>query len=390
MLLSTLIKTGILCLLPGLSITVSAADYVKWTTFKPKAVNLGGWLVQESTIDTSFWAQYSGGAPDEWGLCVNLGNQCGPVLTKRYASWITTADIDILAASGINTLRIPTTYSAWVKVPGSQLYSGNQVDFLKTIANYAISKYGMHIIVDIHSLPGGVNGMAFGEREGAFGWFNNVTALQYSYKAVDAAIAFIQNSGSPQSYTLEPLNEPVDNRNIMFFGTPLALSDNGAAWVVQYIKGVLQRVKAVNPNIPVAIQDGFKGEAYFAPQFDAASNLVFDIHNYYFAGRGANSDNVTSLICADARASPGDKKFPVFVGEWSIQTELNNRFANRKKNLQTGLCAFDKYTQGSAYWTAKFFGNATVDGEGTQADYWNYQTFIKLGYTQGVPKTCCT
>ncbi|THW43281.1 endo-beta-1,3-glucanase [Aureobasidium pullulans] len=313
--------------------------------------------------------QYSGGAPDEWGLCVNLGSQCGPVLEKRYASWITTSDIDKLAAANITLLRIPTTYAAWVKVPGSQLYSGNQLSFLKAISSYAINKYNMHIIIDIHSLPGG---------------FNNATALTYSYQAVDAAINFIQTSNFPSHFTLEPINEPVDNRSIQFFGTPLALSDNGAAWVTSYIKGVISRVAAVNSKIPVMFQDGFKGESYFSSSFPATANLVFDIHNYYFAGRGATSANEAALICSDAKASAGDGKFPTFVGEWSIQAELNNTFTLREKNLLTGLYAFNKYTSGSAYWTAKFLGTAKVDGEGTQQDYWNYGTFVDLGYTKNV------
>jgi hypothetical protein len=221
--------------------------------------------------------------------------------------------------------------------------------------------------------------MPFGGGEGCFAWFNNQTALDYSYKAVDAAIAFIQNSGFPSHFTLEPLNEPVDNRNIMFFGTPLALSDNGVAWVTRYIQGVVSRVAAANPKIPVMLSDGFKGTEAFSKSFPTSTNLVFDIHNYYFAGRSVISANETVAICSDAKASVGDGKFPTFVGEWSIQAELDNTFASRAKNLNTGLYAFNKYTAGNAYWTAKFFGNATVDGQGVQADYWNYLGFAKLG-----------
>ena len=66
------------------------------------------------------------------------------------------------------------------------------------------------------------------------------------------------------------------------------------------------------------------------------------------------------------------------------QAELNNTFTLREKNLLTGLYAFNKYTSGSAYWTAKFLGTAKVDGEGTQQDYWNYGTFVDLGYTKNV------
>ena len=361
-------------------IAVPSTSYVNWKTFKGTGLNLGGWLAQEAVIDPTWWAQYSGGAVDEWGLYANLGKQCGPVRERRYATYITPSDIDKYAAAGITILRIPTTYAAWVKVPGSQFYSGNQVSFLKTIATYAITKYNMHVIVDVHSLPGGVNGMGFGEAEGHYGWFNNQTALTYSYKAIDAVIAYVQGSGFPQSYTIEPINEPVDSRSIYDFGTPAALSDNGAAWTLTYIKGVIAKVAAANPKIPVMFQGSFKGEAFWSPSFPASTNLVFDVHNYYFAGRPTDSDTVSADICTDAKIYAGDGKFPVFIGEWSIQTAADNKFANRKKNLNTGLYAFGKYEQGSAYWTAKFFGNVPVEGEGVQGDYWNYSAFIDMGY----------
>ena len=355
-------------------------SYVEWKTFKGLGVNLGGWLVQEPAIDTTFFAQYGGDATDEWTFCANLGSQCGPVLETRYASWITTADIDKLASVSVNVLRIPTTYAAWIKVPGSQLYSGNQVSWLRKIANYAIWKYGMHIIIDIHSLPGGINGLTTGEATGHWGWFDNQTALDYSYQVVEGVIDYIQHSGSPQSYTLEPLNEAVTNHSIESLGSPWALSDNGAAWVLQYIRGVLSRVEAVNPNIPTMFQGSWLSEEYWAANFTGTENLVFDAHNYYFAGPPTDSDNVTANICADAKRVAGDGKFPVFVGEWAIQTTNDNNFANRRKNLNAGLYAWNKYEQGSCYWTAKFTGNTSVEGEGTQADYWDFEKFIDLGY----------
>ncbi|KAL3252978.1 hypothetical protein ABHI18_008093 [Aspergillus niger] len=314
---------------------LAAAEYLNWTTYNA-----------------------NGGADDEWGLCLNQGSQCGPILERRYATYITTSDIDTLANAGVNTLRIPTTYAAWVKVPGSQLYSGNQVSFLNNIATYAITRYSMHIIIDVHSLPGGVNGMAFGEATGHYGWFNNQTALDYSLQAIDSVIAYIQNSSNPGSYTIEPINEPVDNKDMSAFGSPEALSDEGAAWVLKYIQAVLDKVE------------------YWSPNFSTSANLVFDVHNYYFAGRGATGQNITTYICADAKNGAGDGKFPVFVGEWSIQAQYNNSFADRDEALNTGLYAFAKDSQGSAYWNAKFSGNATVDGQGTQADYWNYMTWI--------------
>ncbi|KAF9880627.1 putative exo-beta-1, 3-glucanase [Colletotrichum karsti] len=356
-----------------------AAAYVDWKTFKATGVNLGGWLVQEAVLDAPFWDEYGGNTTDEWGFCVRLGAQCGPVLERRYATFIRPADIDKLAKAGVTILRIPTNYAAWIKVPGSQLYTGNQVQFLKTISTYAITKYNMHVVIDIHSLPGGVNGLGIGEKDGNYGWFNNNTALDYSYRAVDAVIQYIQTSGSPESYTIAPINEPVDNRDFSKFGTPEALSENGASWVAKYINGVLTRVRAVNAKIPVMFQGGFRPETFWSPYFTADQNLVIDAHHYYFAGRPTTSENLPSFMCEDAKGSVGDGKFPVFIGEWSIQAVSNNTFASRAKNLNNGLNVWSKYTQGSTYWTAKFSGDAPVDGQGTQSDYWNYEAFIDLG-----------
>ncbi|KFY17055.1 hypothetical protein V492_00915 [Pseudogymnoascus sp. VKM F-4246] len=356
------IALGVPSIAPSIIPSMSAFN---WKTFKGNGVNLGGWLIQEAVIDPIWWSQYSGGALDEWDLCAHLGTQCGPVLEQRCC-WCQHS-------------LIPTTYAAWVKVPGSQLYSGNQKQFLKNIATYAINKYKMHIIVDVHSLPGGVNGMGFGEAEGHFGWFNNHTALASSYEAIDAVVEFVQSSGFPQYFTIEPINEPVDNLDMTYFGTPEALSEAGAAWTLQYVTGVIQRITATNPDIPLMFQGSFRGESYWLPQFSESTNLVFDVHNYYFAGRPTDSDTVSVDICSDVKASAGDGKFPVWIGKWSIQTASDNKFANRRKNLNTGLYAFNKYTQGSAYWTAKFYGDVPVEGEGVQGDYWNYESFINLG-----------
>lgn len=323
---------------------------------------------------------YGGSASDEWTLCENLGSQCGPVLEERYATWITTADIDKLAGAGIGLLRVPTTYAAWIDLPGSELYHGNQTTYLKSIATYAIETYSMHIVIDLHSLPGGTNGLPIGEKFGNYNWWNNATALSYSYSAIDAVVDFIQNSGHPEAYTIEPINEPGDSSDLSLIGTPAQLSESGSKYLAAYFNGVIDRVAAVNPDIPIMLQGGFKNPTYWAEFFSTSANIVFDVHQYWFGGLPSDSDSVSIDLCASAAANAGNGVFPAFLGEWSIQTISNNLLANREKNVQAGLYAADKFLQGSAYWTAKFKGNATVDGEGTQEDYWNFETFIDLGY----------
>ncbi|KAJ6131100.1 hypothetical protein N7523_001560 [Penicillium sp. IBT 18751x] len=365
----------------------SKPHYVDWRSFHARGVNLGGWLEQESTIDVPWWNKYSHGAADEWHMCENLGSKCASVFETRYSTFITTSDIDTFAAAGITMLRIPTTYAAWIHVPGSGLYRGKQQEHLHRIATYAIEKHNMHIVVDIHSLPGGTNGLDIGEAVGHWGWWWNETNLEYSLQAVDALIDFVQTSGHPESYSIEPINEPADNHDFADFGTPAALSEHGAKWLLKYIHAVLDHVERVNPNIPVMFQGSFKPETYWSPHFEKSSNLVFDLHHYYFQYDNSTSENLPTFICADAKASKGDGKFPTFVGEWAIEAGLENNLALRGKNLKAGTSAFAQFTHGSSYWNAKFISNVTVAGsgdKGDKADYWSYEKFIDAGYTDGM------
>ncbi|KAK1634041.1 glycoside hydrolase superfamily [Colletotrichum phormii] len=359
------------------ALAVPTSDFVNWKNFKANGVNLGGWLVQEAVIDAGFWGQYGGNTTDEWGL--RLGSQCGPVLERRYATYFKPADIDKLAKAGVTILRIPTNYAAWVKVPGSQLYTGNQVQFLKNIATYAITKYNMHVIVDVHSLPGGLNALGIGVRTATTG--GSTTKPPWNIPTAPS-MPLLSMFKPPGFLSHTPLH-PSTNRRITAtspsFGTPDALSIDGAAWVAKFINGVLSRVAQVNPKIPVMLQGSFRPEPFWSPYFPTDANLVFDAHHYYFAGRLTTSENVPTFICEDAKGSISDGKFPVFIGEWSIQAVDNNTFASRAKTLNNGLYAWSKYTQGSSYWTVKFSENAPVNGQGTQSDYWNYETFIDLG-----------
>ncbi|KEQ59455.1 glycoside hydrolase, partial [Aureobasidium melanogenum CBS 110374] len=353
--------------------------FINWNTFKANGANLGGWLEKEQTHDPIWWASVANTSttPDEWTLCETLGDQCGPTLEARYASFLNTSTIDQLASVGVNTLRIPTTYSAWVEVPGSALYHGNQQQYLKTITDYAINTYGMHVIVGLHSLPGGVNNLDIGEALMHDDFFYNTTNLNYAYDAVDAILDFIKASGNLTSWTLAPINEASDN--LAGFGTSAGLSDKGAQWVADYTTGVLARVAKVDSRIPVMLQDCFKGTAFWEPYFDASANLVIDSHVYYFAAAGTYSQYVAPAVCGQAAFIAESTKFPNFIGEWALQTMYNNTFAGRQSIFNTQRYAWSKYVSGGSFWTAVSYSTAAVDGQGTQREYWSYIDLINEG-----------
>jgi len=357
---------------------VNGGQFINWTTFKANGANLGGWLEKEKTHDPIWWDQYAPNAPDEWTFCQTLGSQCGPVLEARYASFLNTSTIDLLASVGVNTLRIPTTYQAWVNVPGSALYHGNQQSYLRTITQYAIEKYNMHIIIGLHSLPGGVNNLDIGEALFHDGWFYNTTNLDYSFQAIDQILNFIVGSTHTNAFTIAPINEASDN--LASFGSPDGLSTNATNWILTYMDGVFEKVEKLDRRIPVMLQDCFKGPSFWSPLFASGHNLVMDTHVYYFAAAGAYANYILPAVCGQAAyLQNSENKFPIFVGEWSLQTQYNNTLAGRKTLFDTQRYAWSKYLSGGTFWTAVSYSNTTVDGEGDQEDYWSYVDLINEG-----------
>lgn len=252
----------------------------------------------------------------------------------------------------------------------------------------------MHVIIDVHSLPGGLNGLDIGEALGHWGWFYNDTAWSHSMDVVDRVVEFIGSSGRPRAFTFEVMNEPADRNKeedlgMAAFGTPAAVSDSAAAYIVRFWRAVLERVRTREGqgqdgglrvgDIPVMFQS-FKLPDYWKGNFSADENVVFDMHNYYFEGRNTTAENLPGYMLSDAENKSGDGSIPVFVGEWAIQAAYNNSFALRERNVKAGLEIWEQYTQGSAYWSARFEGNDAADGEGTKKDYWSFERFIDLGF----------
>ncbi|KAJ2905283.1 hypothetical protein MKZ38_005796 [Zalerion maritima] len=193
--------------------------------------------------------------------------------------------------------------------------------------------------------------------------------------------SYIQTSGSPKSHTIAPINEPANSRAFSDFGPPAPLSEEGATRLLKYMNGVVSRVEAANPNISVMFEGSFKGEEYWSGSFSKDTSIVFDLHHHYLAAPGATPEKLSEYLWADELASPGDAKFPVFVGEWAIQAAEDNTLVNRDENLNMGLRAWKKYARGSSYWTARFFGDVEVVGEAiTIRRVLELWVFCKYGY----------
>ncbi|KAK4624501.1 hypothetical protein CLAFUW4_05763 [Fulvia fulva] len=90
-------------------------------------------------------------------------------------------------------------------------------------------------------------------------------------------------------------------------------------------------------------QDCFEGASFWSPFYSPSENLVFDSHVYYLAAAGTYANYVNPAVCGQAAYIAAEKKFPVFIGEWSLQTMYNNTFAARETTFETQRYAWQSY-----------------------------------------------
>ena len=182
-----------------------------WRNYKSNGVNLGGWLLLEYNIEPNYFRTNAPNAIDEDSFCKELGKKaCGALLEKRFNEYITTKDIDMFASYGVNTLRIPIGYWAYMPAMADvNYYTGGQLAAMHRIAQYAITKHNMHIVVDLHALPGGQNGLDNQGKTGQLTWWNNQTNFDLSIDMVKKATDDILKQPNAGSFTLSLINEPL-------------------------------------------------------------------------------------------------------------------------------------------------------------------------------------
>lgn len=378
------------------------SSFQSWKTYKANGVNLGGWLVLEKGIDPAFFNN-SGAASaiDEDSFCKLLGPiKCALALEERYATYFTNSDIDEFASYGVNTLRVPVGYWAFMPaLKGDHYYTGSQLLHLGALSQYAITK-GMHIIVDLHGLPGGQNAFDNQGKVGALDWvsnghlrrtqkfirlililqWNNSTNFAHTLDLVNLATNWILAQPNNNHFTLSLINEPLPEGPALFGQTNASF-----AYLNKYYNAALTQVRQKTTSLPVMFSDGFAGPQIWDQWWaNSTQNIVFDTHIYFFSG-GSYSYDAPYAACYLAKSYQVATN-PVFIGEWSIQAGTFNMVAGdtRKNFFQAQFAAYQTFLQGSSFWNGKHNGTVVVGNDGsTQKEYWSWEQLASEGI---VPK----
>ncbi|EJU04688.1 glycoside hydrolase [Dacryopinax primogenitus] len=326
------------------------APLPKWNWTDPSqkliGISLGNYLVLERWMSEDWFVNSSSpDAWDEWTFSNFTGSDAAGLLQAHWDSWVTEADVDTVWKAGINTLRIPTGYWAWIQTEEGEPYvQAGQLDRLERVMSWAY-KRGMYVLIDLHGLPGSQNG----EQQSGHNT-TDVRFYQPAYQSradatLSTALGWI--SASPYRSTvagIEVCNEPVPNS-----------ADNFSVLRAFYERSYAACTQRDDP-VPMIFHHGYPDTDHLAYWLDFVTGkdpnyLILEDHPY--PGNfplQTDSQDILAQVCQDASSYQG-YPVPVAVTEWSLTTGLNgSSFETRFYEQQVTAWA---WSAGGVFWSLR-------------------------------------
>ncbi|ORX36578.1 glycoside hydrolase superfamily [Kockovaella imperatae] len=296
---------------------------------KVRGINLGGWFILENWMMPDFVSvppldQYD--IPDEWTYCSVLGKEeCSNRLTQHWSTYIDESDFIMFKEYGLNTVRIPMGYWAWIDILGFEPYINGQTTYLDQALEWA-KKYNIDVLMDMHGLPGGQNGQDNQGYKGPIEMPNNSSNTERGLQAIEAMTKHVTDpkfGGVVKA--IELVNEP--------HLTPMY--DNGMSWdfyagfLVQAYQAVRssETVMQGNHEVMVVVHDAFQpilNWQYFWSEPSLGlnwTNYALDSHYYDAFGDAANKtyqEHLDSLCAYISDVTEAQTHYPVIFGEFSL------------------------------------------------------------------------
>lgn len=266
-----------------------------------RGVNLGGWLVLEKWIKPSLFNNLP--AVDETSFCLELGDSARDVLELHRKTFITEPDFEWLSKNNINTVRVPVPY--WI-FGDIQPYVGC-IDYLDLAFDMA-EKYGLKVLIDLHTVPGSQNGWDHSGRVGAIEWHKEKENIDLTLSIIDRLAERYKDKEALMG--IELINEP--------------------HWLIPqsilkkfYKDGYNIVRKYCNEDVAVIFSDSFRSIAWYLFMQDTDfKNVILDIHHYQCFSDSDKCMNIKQhgkkIDGLGNRLNLYQKNFNTIVGEWSL------------------------------------------------------------------------
>lgn len=264
------VSLALLLVLPALAcaqfVRVDGPRFVRpdGTTLHLKGTNLGNWLVPEGYM----WQLDEGGAgsPREIETLVELlvGPERAPRFWREYRErYITRDDIQFLARTGCNTLRVPLHYRFFA-TPDGEGYA-----LLDRLIGWS-REAGLLLILDMHCAPGGQTGTNIDDSLG-YPWLFESPAAQDQLVQIWRDLAR-RYRDEPTVLGYDLLNEPLPNFE-------------GWGRLRPALEPLLQRtlraVREVDPHHIVIFTGAHWSTDFSVLGAPPAPNLAYTFHTYW-------------------------------------------------------------------------------------------------------------
>lgn len=309
--------------------------------------NLGNWLNPEGYM-FGFQKCNSYGMINQM-FCELVGPQTTAQFWREFKeNYITRQDIEFIAATGANTIRLPFHYKLFTNEDymgnDSPLAGGEGFARIDSVVSWCKDN-GLYLILDMHDAPGGQTGDNIDDSFG-YPWLFENDEAQELYKNIWRNIAsYYKNEPTILGYEL--INEPLPHY--------LENKDELNKLVEPLYKEVTAVIREVDTN-HIILLGGPQWNSNFEPFTDWSfdNNIMYTCHRY---GGPATKEAIQSYI--DFR----DKtQLPMYMGELghnTMQWQADFSRTMRENNI------------GYTYWPYKKMGDSCMNGferpEGWQA-----------------------
>ena len=298
-------------------------------------VNLGNWLVLEKWMNPELFAGTE--AEDEYWLPRYLPRNVYEARIKTHRNeYINERDFMTIKSWGLDTVRIPVPYFIF----GDRKPFIGCVDQLDKAFSWA-EKYGLKILIDLHTAPDGQNGFDNGGISGVCKWGQNPEEIEFVMTVLERlAERYGQRDGM---WGLEVINEPVlehmweymdIQRRYPPVDAQMAAGSNGIP--LPKLKDIyLEAYDRIRHYLPddkyVVIHDGFQLDAWKDfMQDEKYVNVVLDTHQYLMMAesRGYTGDlpgydkMIQEIFVAGIEEM--SQYFPVICGEWCLFNNISS------------------------------------------------------------------
>ena len=319
---------------------------------KIKGVNLGNWLVLEKWMLPELFE--GTGAEDE----VWLNRKMNPAELKEKMkehrdTFITEQDFAFIKEQGIWLLRIPVPYFIF----GDRPPFNGCVEYLDKAFDWA-EKYGLQILIDLHTVPGSQNGYDNGGLTGVCKWCKNPEEVEFALTVLERlAKRYGQREGL---YGIEALNEPI---SFLVYATAPSTGKavdkeeaKGSGYVPlpfleNFYRNAYRRLRKILPeNKTIVFHDGFRlrhwGKFF---RKEHMKNVVLDTHIYIFAMESFVPIHMPWVYQIYIKSQQRlieriQRDVPVVVGEWCIC----NKYAEKAVSGKSAEKSSDRSAQAAA------------------------------------------